>query len=355
MNAPPSFNVTPAGAVTAVSGTVANISQDMHLFKLGVNYRFGRDSGSPGAASEGSPFARTWHRPGGLEAEFGGRSWYSTGKFQWDNFASSDVLKSRLTYAGLRGHSGEFFGRVDAPFNVFVKGLIGAGSIVDGTLNDEDWGLPIGAAIAYSNTISNEKDGYLKYGTVDVGYDLWRSASYKVGPFVGYNLYREKVGSFGCVQIANPAFPCLAPADEQIVGTQKDQWQSLRVGGSAEVKFTRNLKINGDVAYLPYVSFDGRDDHLLRTTPTHFDQEGTGRGVQLEAILSYDVSPQFSLGVGGRYWGMWTTDGTFTCTGCGGAGVTSSPPNPSRNSTNRYGLLLQGSYKFATDDRVPLK
>ena len=261
------------------------------------------------------------------------------------------ALESRLTYDNLRGNSGEFFGRVDTPFDVYVKGNVGGGNIIGGQMNDEDWGIVTqGGAIAYTNTISHEKDGDLRYGTIDIGYDLWRTRAVKVGPFVGYNLYREKANSFGCVQIANPAFPCLAPGDSTLIGNQENEWKSVRVGTSAEIKIAPNVKLTGDAAYLPHVSFDGRDNHLLRNPPVFFDQDGDGRGVQLEAILSVDVTPRFSLGVGGRYWSMWTTDAAFTCTGCTAPGVTSSPPNPSRNSTERFGLLLQGSYKFAEDE-----
>lgn len=35
-----------------------------------------------------------------------------------------------------------------------------------------------------------------------------------------------------------------------------------------------------------------------------------GTGVQLEAMLCYYVTPQWSIGVGGRYWAMWTSSGT---------------------------------------------
>jgi hypothetical protein len=114
------------------------------------------------------------------------------------------------------------------------------------------------------------------------------------------------------------------------------------------------VKLSADVAYLPYVSMTGRDNHLLRATTTFFDQQGTGQGVQLESILSYYVTDFFNIGVGGRYWAMWTTSGTDTCTGCDGVGVV-SPPNPARFNTERYGVFLQGAYKFGVRDVVLTK
>jgi hypothetical protein len=65
--------------------------------------------------------------------------------------------------------------------------------------------------------------------------------------------------------------------------------------------------------------------------------------VQLEGILSYLVTDQFSLGVGGRYWAMWTTKDAIT--EFGGA------PCPCQTlpaKTDRYGVFVQAAYRFDT-------
>ena len=36
---------------------------------------------------------------------------------------------------------------------------------------------------------------------------------------------------------------------------------------------------------------------------------GHGIGVQTQAVLSYDVTDRLSVGIGGRYWAMWSTSG----------------------------------------------
>jgi len=46
-------------------------------------------------------------------------------------------------------------------------------------------------------------------------------------------------------------------------------------------------------------------------------EDGEGIGVQLEAMLSYVVTDAFSLGIGGRYWSMWTTSGDVNFGGTG--------------------------------------
>jgi hypothetical protein len=60
-------------------------------------------------------------------------------------------------------------------------------------------------------------------------------------------------------------------------------------------------------------------------------QEGEGTGLQLEATLSYAVTEALSVGVGGRYWSMLTTDGTVVAM---------------RYAAEQAHFLVQGSYKF---------
>jgi outer membrane protease len=231
---------------------------------------------------------------------------------------------------------------MENPWNVFVKGFIGGGKLTNGSLNDEDWLFPFGPGpntIAYSNTLS-DVTGTLAYGTVDAGYDLMRGPGYKLGSFVGYNYYTENKSAFGCTQIANGLSDCVPPIPNSILGiTENDKWQSLRVGVAGELMVFDRLKLSGDLAYLPYVRFDGTDNHVLRTIVS--PESGTGRGVQLEAIISYFVSQQLSLGAGARHWAMWTSNDAIT--NFGGA------PCPCQTlpaKTERYGGFLQASYRF---------
>ena len=53
----------------------------------------------------------------------------------------------------------------------------------------------------------------------------------------------------------------------------------------------------------------------FRVPTTFFPQTGTSRGVQTELILTYLVTENIKLGIGGRYWAMWTTSGTQSCHG----------------------------------------
>jgi hypothetical protein len=69
------------------------------------------------------------------------------------------------------------------------------------------------------------------------------------------------------------------------------------------------------------------------------DEQGHGRGVQAEAFLSYLLTDQLSVGVGGRYWALWTTSGTDAPNGV-------VVPRNDTYRTERVGVTFQASYKF---------
>ena len=345
--------IGPAGGVfTNVPGT--SVSEQMHVFKMGMNYKFGPDVAPfpTGLAWPGARVAKYTKAPpivpSGWAVELGGRYWYSSGRFQKDMAPSvlgaqnPTTSISRLTWDNLTSHSGEMFGRVDSPFNVFAKGFVGGGNISGGKINDEDWGL--GASFAgvntgYSNTVGNAT-GDLSYATADLGYDVVRGPGYKVGVFVGYNTYTDNKSSDTCTGIAVPSL-CRPSTTEYILG-ENDRWQSLRVGTSSEVMLTPYLRLTADLAFLPYVNFKGQDFHPLR--PFLAEEEGTGIGAQTEVFLDYLVTQEFSIGIGGRYWSAWTTNGTDCREPPNGA-----CPVPLQNvqyKTERYGMTLQASYKL---------
>src|SRR4029077_10787007 len=117
----------------------------------------------------------------------------------------------------------------------------------------------------------------------------------KLGAFVGYNYYRETKSAFGCTQIANPISDCVPALPGSVLGiTEDDTWQSVRLGVNGEFTIADRFKLGADIAYLPYVEFSGVDDHVLRDLV--IPQSGIGTGVQLEGILSYLITDQFSVG-----------------------------------------------------------
>ena len=71
--------------------------------------------------------------------ELGTRFWYGWGSTGKDLYgADRGTMVSRLTYKGLTGATGEVYGQINEK-NYFVKGFAGLGTLMRGTLQDEDF------------------------------------------------------------------------------------------------------------------------------------------------------------------------------------------------------------------------
>jgi len=344
----------------SIASATSGVTADMQVVKLALNYHLGQD---PWAAWTDAPVLAIGVFPtkapplaalSGWQVDAGTRYWYSTGSST--NTSGQGLLVSRLPYTNLTGQSGEFFARVDSPSQVFVKGFVGAGAITSGKQNDEDWGVNDGTVkepipTAYEVTGSSAS-GWLNYAAADIGYNVLHDRTYKVGPFVGYSYFHQTINAFGCTQLTTPGSVCdPPPPSSQPSIAQDDTWQSLRVGGSAVVTVWDRIAINGDLAYLPYAQFSGLDSHWLRTPVAFFPQDGTGRGVQAELILTYGITESLNVGVGGRYWAIWSTNTNQSCHGgcdLNAAGFSTTPPLPFTTNTQRYGTFVQMSYRFNT-------
>lgn len=277
--------------------------------------------------------------------EFGSRYWFSSGKSKTDLFAPGGAPQdSRLTYDNLTAHAAEAFWRVDHISGLFLKGFAGGGSINGGHLNDEDFPPAIKL---YSNALSDQQHGSLGYATVDLGYNFWTSRTWRLGGFVGYNYWNERLNTFGCTQIAGNAGVCgnvppvLAPVPASTNVLDNDAtWNSLRVGLNGEFVLAPGWKVTADAAYI-HGWLDSTDLHNLRPDIRGLPEDATGDGAQIDAILSYQVTDAFSVGVGGRWWHI-QGDGTSHFEQTAGGGL----PAPIKIEQDRFGLLAQASYKF---------
>ena len=360
--------VNRAGSITAVvpPGT-SSVSENIQEFKLGLNYRWGADPTAgwdvlpvvPTAYPTKAPLAPAWAP--GWEIEGGGRYFYSWGLFHKDigplqvSSVPGPTSVSRLTYNDMQTNSGEFFARIDSPWNLFVKGFVGGGGTDNGHMNDEDFGILLvhnTVYAPYSNTLANNVTGNITYGVVDVGYDFWRAENYKVGGFVGYAYFKQNMNAFGCTPIANVNCAPSVPTSGNPAITESDTWEGLRLGVAGDVMVTDRVKLSGDVAYLPYLSFSGVDHHFFGNTglvaEIFPESSNGGQGVQLEAVASYYFTPQFSMGVGGRYWGMWTTNGSLYRSFSSPRldEISPSPPAIFRGTFEQAGAFVQLAYKF---------
>jgi opacity protein-like surface antigen len=345
--------LTGAMLSTAPSGT-SGVAQNIQAMKMGVNYRWG-GTGSV-AYAESAP-TQAWLP--GWQIEIGGRYFGGWGQFHKDigtttNSGLPSISSvSRLTYNDMQTNAGELFGRIYTPWsNMFIKGYVGGSSIKNGHMNDEDFGIPlVGTYAAYSNTLSSA-EGSVTYGAVDAGFDFLRAPGYKIAGFVGLFYFKPRMSAFGCTPLANVnCIPSIPAADSPVI-SEFDQWRALRIGVSGEVMLSDRLKLSGEVAYLPYATFDGLDQHFFGNTPflaSDNPESGKARGVQLEVLVSYYLTPQLSVGFGGRYWGMSTTSAQVTRDIDNGGPIPSTPPQFFKGVVEQGGAFVQAAWCFGPE------
>lgn len=289
----------------------------------------------------------------GYAFEVGTRYWYSTGKLTKDLFddpRSSKELNSRLTYDGLAAHAFEAFGRIDLPSGLFLKGFAGLAGLGKGTLNDEDF--PPGT-VPYSSTMSDQSGGKLTYAAIDFGYAFVANSRATVSLFGGYGYVGEKVNAYGCTQIATSPI-CDPSIPSHVLGITEDaNWHLMRVGLATNFKIIDRLTLTAEAAWVPWAQINSRDTHWLRTGTTigsfagPIPQTANGSGVQLEALLAYQVWDCFNIGVGGRYWRFDAPRGLGDLEQ-NVIGWTNPVSQPMTFTSERYGMFVQGSYKFGT-------
>lgn len=265
--------------------------------------------------------------------EGGVRYWFSSAKNRYDYFAdpTPSTPVSRLTYGGLTGHTGEMFFRVDGlsgPLaDIFLKGFFGGGKIVGGKLFDEDFSPFIDP---FSMT-SSDSSGRLQYASVDLGYNVFQISKFRLGVFVGYHHWLETVDAAGCTQVGGNPLVCAQPLPANLrVITEQDRWESGRAGVAVDGRLLERLTWQGEVAYV-WTSQHATDIHYFTFGPD--PASGTGMGFQAETFLAYQLANRFAVGVGGRWWHFNTN-------------AIDSFTQLLRYTTDRYGVFVQGSYRF---------
>lgn len=335
-------------ALQNAHGVASNVglSQDLSVFKMGFNYKLGAD---PTAGSRAPVPAPMWVKSPVFKApprsdwtiEAGARYWVSSGHKQLDLFGStSSVFLSRLTYDGVIGHSVESFARLDHRNGIFLKGNFGLGDLTKGKFYDEDTHAP-DHIVGYSNTRSNQGDGRTLYGSLDIGHAIVTGPGGDLGAYVGYRYLYERDNGFGGSQIAASRsifFQGAAPFSTLIL-SETEAWSGAAVGLNTRLQLAERWRLEVDAALLPFVGVWNTDNHWLRPDFNPLPAQGQGWGSQFEAILSYALTDQWSIGAGGRYWYFASSS------------VHTQSPNtiynqPIKLFSERYGGFVQATYKF---------
>lgn len=287
-----------------------------------------------------------------------GRYWLSTGRTAYAiNSSRVDPSlgnpTSRLQYDKLSGQSGEVEIRSDEPVSgLFGKAMVGIGGITGGTLRDQDW---FRGQVLFSDTLSRVQDGRLAFVTIDGG-TRWDGLSGRLvttGVFAGYGFWGEKapargircnpddVGNIDC-----PLGVDLIPPTASAIRNHVN-WHMLRLGVETKVRIGSMLTLSGEIAVIP-IAFLANDDYHnnrrdLGLVPNVF-QQAPAFGVQAQAFATLNLTQNWSIGAGARYWRVQTYEGSGDTKF--GKGVFSTSVALNKMESSRYGLLATSALRF---------
>lgn len=288
--------------------------------------------------------------------ELGMRYWWSEGNTRFDINSSrrNPILgnpTSTLSYDGTGANSLEFVWGVRNETKTFFKGFIGGGWLDGGSLDDEDFFV---GQIKFSDTYSQLDGDGLVYGTMDVGQDFTlvdRGPRVVISPFIGFNYWQETVNGFGarCNRDDVDGLFCGAPGSIEVpfstkAISNKASWSSLRLGAELKAKLWDRLTLRGDAAIVPLAYLWNEDSHYLRSDlgpVPNIEDSGTGWGYQLEGEVRLDLTQNWALGAGVRYWYAETNgESDFV-----NIGVTTELQN---FTSERFGVFGNVVYRFVT-------
>ena len=223
--------------------------------------------------------------------DLGVRYWISSGETKRAHNAQSfdpslGNPTSVLLYENLDANTIELFGRqYFGGGQWLVKGFIGFGEVTRGSFRDEDFNA---GQVKFSDTTSSVTAGDISYGAIDIGRNEWRLRDGRtvLSVYAGYSEWKEEVDAYGVTDALGFVGPV---AHDVKVITNKVTWKSLRVGFAGNLALTERMRLDLDLALVPYSKVRNDDSHFLRQDPTDLGPapniiiEGEGRGVQLDA------------------------------------------------------------------------
>src|SRR5262249_19000092 len=147
----------------------------------------------------------------------------------------------------------------------------------------------------YSNTVSGQRDGRMRYGALDAGHRILAGPGGELGAYVGYRYFYERENAFGLLQLAHP--DPVVPTS--LLGiSETEGCTGVAVGLNTRLDLAERWRVELDAALLPDVRMWGVDYHWFRANITPGPERGFGWGTQFEAIVTYALTDAWSIGAG---------------------------------------------------------
>ena len=311
--------------------------------------------------------------------EMNARTWFSTGQTDWNHNASGATFgaplgnpSSRLVYDDLDTLIAEIDGTLTLFEDYFIHANYGADVLDfgDGTFTDTDFLLIDGGSPSLVGR--GDVTGLdVWYTTWDAGWTYYRTPDAVLGVFLGYQRWEEeyRVSGFtilectdagGTALISGGSCPSLpSTLTSEAVVTNKVEWESFRIGVTADVRVTDKISVTGELAWIPYTDMHNEDSHFLREdgstcvlpvasidfpkdlgSSPNIVMDGDGWGWQGETELVYAFAHNWAAFLGFRYWTL-SSDGKVSFK-CGVGDPESFPLNDL--DTVRYGVTAGITY-----------
>ena len=263
---------------------------------------------------------------------------------------------STLDWHGLTGHTGEVFARLDhMPSGVFVKGVVGGGSISDGHIDDRDF-LVDAVQVLRHHERRQQRQSELRDVRRRLG--LFAGARYAARLLRRLPLLaREGHGQRPRLQSWPRSCGCPS-ANAVLVGfdtpvLQLSSRPGTRCASAPRAKYAIDDRwsVSGEIAGVPYAcdaeqgqpsAAAGRAD--LGPAPNIITKSKYAYGVEAEVFVNYAVTPNIEIGAGLRYWGLGHADRRRALR----AGLRHQPCSCSNFDQQRYGVLAAGQGQVLT-------
>jgi len=270
--------------------------------------------------------------------EFVVGTWISTGETSWAHNASSTSSllgnpTSKLTYKDVETNVIDLTGTLWFTPRVFGRLNVGFASIGGGRLTDDDY-LAADGGNPSSQTFSDLNGDGMWYLNADFGGRVKNFTNHRgwLDLFGGFQYWHTQYSATGLGQAVCTPAGANTDVDPFTIGTQPlcptpsvpgsttvitntTNWYSIRLGGRAEYRLTRQLSVQGSVALLPISILDNKDIHHLRSdlqqNPS-ISMLGYGIGADADVGVKFMFTRKIGLNLGYRVWWNRMLDGTAT-------------------------------------------
>jgi hypothetical protein len=297
-----------------------------------------------GPALAMDPFVRDDHDE--INAAIGLLGWFSQADAKWQ---ISFPYKTQYSNPGIAaGTSGKNesqlnFNKIDSPMIITTGGweiaprfsmdvAYGSGSIHGGEGADTDRFIANnGTELEFSQS-KNDITGDVRLWGLNLYYNAVLMANKKNLPLrfvVGALHYEDSLHMKNAVQLVSIpfeglSFPSVGPFPSSLVldQTYDFNWNMLKVGVLSQTEFAKGFSYSAAVSFYPYVEYRGEGYWNLRAgngpndfrtqSPNFIQTSTSGYGYDASLGLIYEVSENFELSAGYRYFYLFAKDGTDT-------------------------------------------